>query len=689
MGYHALNEMRNQNRDRYHMDDSVRIPALPEAKRSYGREALLFIRDCCEDLKFDSSTEARRTLSDSDGRSAGKNQIPYNMERDLDRLSFEAAIGRFLCSGSKEDAFDIYYCYCEIFKPFGSGYNSTGLLLELLSEHESNASSLLMKHRDHYSHGVYVFLIGLVIYKNHAVFREAYNGKYGYSDGKEAACHFLEHWGLASLFHDVGYPFEIAHQQMKSYVCKLDPNNNDAYGFSPYVSYRSMDEFAVSRLGDLNDLYAKAIVERLRDGYLSRTDVEPYYAEHQLQKSLKDRAIHENPAEKDYLYMDHAYFSGLIMAKTYLKQHKEIDRYDKLSQATLDAFCAIILHNSLFKFTMRSFLHTQEPLRLSDGQPLSYLLMLCDELQCWDRASYGQNSRSGIYAFDFDLEFTTDSVHWIYYYDQSYENKVLAAKSYSDMLYDGYRKKSGAVRNCRSKFVDDIDEIICIRDIVPAFEPNVNAPDLSAILETRIEKKQKRTGLYLSDSNYLNLYSFALALNARYAGASTAEEMKVAFEENLSLEYKLSNIAQAKGFAEQLESIGCFYTDRAVDYIPVTDFRALIQENGHENDLIKIAIAEHERWFKEKRAMGWGYGTAHVGSITRPDGSKKNDNVMREHTRLHHDLIDYDRLDAQERFKDSDPMEQMLELIREYDGLTIYRTERFPKQNKYPSDNAL
>ena len=62
---------------------------------------------------------------------------------------------------------------------------------------------------------------------------------------------------------------------------------------------------------------------------------------------------------------------------------------------------------------------------------------------------------------------------------------------------------------------------------------------------------------------------------------------------------------------------------------------------------------------------------------------------MREHTRLHHDLIDYDRLDAQERFKDSDPMEQMLELIREYDGLTIYRTERFPKQNKYPSDNAL
>lgn len=674
MSYQALLEMQVHNRDRYRISDTVRIPALPQTKRNYGKEALSFIRDCCENLKFDNNTQARSTLSDSDGRSAEKNQIPYNMERDLDRLSFEVAIGHFLASGSKEDAFDIYYCYCEIFKPFGAGYDSTGLLLELLCEHESNASSLLMKHRDHYSHSVYVFLIGLVVYKNHSVFRATYNEKYGLSDGRDAACHFLEYWGLASLFHDVGYPFEIAHQQMKSYVCKLDQSNNDSYGFSPYVSYQNMDEFVVSRLGSLNDLYAKAVVERLSESYLNHMEVEPYYAEHQLRKALQDRAIHENPAEKDYLYMDHAYFSGLIMAKTYLNRHREIDRYEKMPQAVLDAFCAILLHNSLFKFTMRSFLHTQEPLHLSDGQPLCYLLMLCDELQCWDRASYGQNSRSGIYAFDFDLMFSAEGMRWVYYFDQCYETKVLAAKSYQDMLYHGYKKKSGAVRNNRSKFVDDIDEIICLRDIVPAFEPNVNAPDTSDIVEVRIEKKRKRTGLYLSESNYLNLYIFALALNGRYAGAKTAEEMKIAFEDNLSLEYKLSNIAQAKGFAAQLESIGCFYTDRAVDYTPVTDFKTLILEAGHENDLMKIAVAEHERWCVEKRAMGWDYGMAHVGALQLSDGRRKNDGAKRERTRLHHDLVDYSRLEAEERFKDSAPMEQMLNLVREYDGLTIYRT---------------
>jgi len=672
MGYNALASMQEQNRSQYGVQTSVRIPEPLRSKRSYGVQALAFLRDCCEDLKFDDS---RAELTDHDGKSAGKNQIPFNMERDLDRLSFEAAIGRFLASGSKEDAFDIYYCYCEIFKPFGAGYDSTGLLLELLSEHEENASSLLMKHRDHYSHSVYVFLMGLAVYKNHAGFRTAYNDKYGFTDGKEAACHFLEYWGLTALFHDIGYPFEIAHQQMKAYVCKLDKSNNDDYGFAPYVSYRNMDEFAVSRLGDLNDLYAHAIIERLGECFLGRTEIEPFYAEHCLRKTLKDRAIHENPAEKDYLYMDHAYFSGFMMAKTYLARHREIDSCEKLPAPVLDAFCAIMLHNSLFKFTIRSFLHTKEPLRLSDGQPLAYLLMLCDELQCWDRASYGQNSRSGIYAFDFDMEFTDTGMRWIYYYDKTYESKVLSAKCYKDMLHDGYVKKSGAVRKDRSKFVDDIDEIICVRDIVPGYEPDVEVPDPSDVIEVQIEEKQKKTGLYLSDSNYLNLYDFALALNGRYAGAKTSDEMRRAFEENLSLEYKLSNIAQAKGFAAQLEAIGCFYTDRPVDYIPVTDFNALIKEPGHESDLTNITIAEHERWCSEKRAMGWDYGIAHVGAITTTDGGQRNDNVMREHTRLHHDLIDFSALEAEERFKDTDPMEQMLELIREYDGLTIYRMD--------------
>lgn len=660
MGYNALRAMQEKNLRDYGVSQSVTIPDPPETQRSYGRDALAFIRDACEDLCFDTDDPARIALEDSDGRSAKAHAIPFNMERDLDRLSLEQAIGRFLASGSREDAFDIYYSYCEIFKPFGPGYDAAPLLLELLAEHEANASSLLMKHRDHYSHSAYVFLIGLAIYRNHAAIRAAYNARYGLADGPAAACHFLKYWGLTSLFHDIGYPFEIAHQQMKAYVCQLDKRNNDAFGFSPHVSYRNMEDFAFTRLGDLNDLYARAITERLAQSYLDRVDMEPYLVRHKLHRVLLDRGVHRDASNMDYLFMDHAYFSGLVLAKTLLDRNRDIEAYEQIPVELLDTFVAIILHNSLFKFTIRGLLHTSEPLRLSDGQPLAYLLMLCDELQCWDRASYGQNSRGGIFACDFDITFSDGSMRWTYFFDKTYEAKVLVAKSYRDMLYEGYRKRSGAVREGRSKFVDDIDEIVALADVIATFEPDTSRPDPSGTINVVVERKKKRTGLYLSDTNYLNLYDFALALNGRYCGATTPDEMVRSFEEELSLEYKLSNIAQAKGYARRLEAIGCFYTDRAVDYELVTAF--------DEAELDALARSEHDRWCAEKRSLGWRFGDEHVGRL---DG--RNDTAMRERTRLHHDLVPFDDLPDQEVLKDAAPMEKMLELIQEFDGLSIYR----------------
>ena len=661
MAYRALEKMRELNGDAYGIGSSVHIPDLAHTARSYGREALLFLRESCENLGFDLADPRRAKLEDSDGRSASPRTIPYNMERDLDRLSFELAVTRFLASGTREDAFDVYYCYCEIFKPFGPGYDSAGILLEMLSEHEANASSLLMKHRDHYSHSVYVFLIGLAIYRNHEVIRNAYNKRYGLAGGPAAAHHFLRYWGMTSLFHDVGYPFEIAHQQMKAYICTLYPNNNDDWGFAPYVSYRHMDEFTISRIGDLNELYARAITDRLSERYLARAGREAYHLHHKLLGALRDRAIHENPAEMDYLFMDHAYFSGLILAKTLLQRHPEISSYEDLPEAMIDTFVAIILHNSLFKFTIRSLLHTSEPLSLDDGQPLAYILMLCDELQCWDRASYGQNSRGGIYPCDFDLSFEGGSMQWTYVYDETYREQALSSKSYRNMLTDGYTKRSGAERVGRSKFVDDIDEIVYLADVLPGFEHDVKKPDTSGTIRVTFEEKQKKTGVYLSESNYLNLYDFALALNGRYCGAKTTDEMTRAFEEGLSLEYKLSNIAQAKGYAQRLEAIGCFYTDRPVDYEPVTDFS--------DAELIALARSEHQRWCEEKLAIGWTFGDAHVGRLA--DG--RNDLAMRERTRLHHDLIDFSGLSDDDIAKDREPMRKMLELIREFEGLTIYR----------------
>ena len=101
---------------------------------------LTFIRERCEDLRFDHKSGDACT-----GRSLKENQIPYNMEKDIDRLCLENAVARFLESGKKQDAFDVYFCYLDMFV---GDYDKTRRMIEFLSEYEANGSRLLMKFRD-------------------------------------------------------------------------------------------------------------------------------------------------------------------------------------------------------------------------------------------------------------------------------------------------------------------------------------------------------------------------------------------------------------------------------------------------------------------------------------------------------------------------------------------------------------
>lgn len=147
MGYPNLDEKRIER-----IEENYRF-TLKGAVRS-------FIREACEGLRHD-PTKKNENGEKCTGKSIEANQIPCNMEKDIDRLCLETALGRFLRSGRKEDAFDVYFCYLEMF--VGS-YKETSRMIELLSEFEANGSRLLMSHRDHYSHSVYVFALGLAIY---------------------------------------------------------------------------------------------------------------------------------------------------------------------------------------------------------------------------------------------------------------------------------------------------------------------------------------------------------------------------------------------------------------------------------------------------------------------------------------------------------------------------------------------
>ena len=95
--------------------DGIKRIKAPAGRDQYSagsmeHAALTFIRERCEDLGFDDKNGDALT-----GRSLKENQIPYNMEKDIDRLCLENAVVRFLRSGKKQDAFDVYFCYLDMF----------------------------------------------------------------------------------------------------------------------------------------------------------------------------------------------------------------------------------------------------------------------------------------------------------------------------------------------------------------------------------------------------------------------------------------------------------------------------------------------------------------------------------------------------------------------------------------------
>lgn len=637
--------------------------------------ALTFIRERCQDLRFSEEKKQAEAKGPFLGAGLHPHELPYNMQMDVERLCLERALDRFLSSGTREDAFDVYFCYLEMFV---GDYEKTSRMIELLSEFESNGSRLLMKHRDHYSHAVYVFALGLAFFQNTPLYREEYCHFYGLTDEGQAACHYLQYWGLAALFHDIGYPFELPFEEVASYFEVSGDRRKDR----PFVAYQALQSLVdlsapvQGRLATLfpgqnfstsNELFAWALAQKLSEVYP--------VSQQSLLTALEEIPLHP---DKFNHFMDHAYFSATVLLNKLFCEMGLV-----LEEAHVDALTAILLHNSLYKFTIAHYKEEGNRPFSMELHPLAYMLMLCDELQCWDRMAYGRNSKLELHPMDCRFQWRETGVDAIYLFDNHAQARIHAyqeaygrwqagdleerpkLKAYSDL----YEKNAQGV----SEFLSNIARIV-----------NLDPIGLQVGAELCPPTHGNRAG-YLSRCNFLSLYRFALVLNGRWnsagwqkAKAAGMEEAFLADPDNLnqfsqsfkslSLEYKLSNINQAKAFARYLDAVDCFYTDQETDLEMVDHFSP--------EELAVIGPLEHQRWLQEHYDMGWAYGTP--------------DRAQRELVRLHPDMIpgfdlsyptvtreqaeaNYLRLDQGEQDKDTAPMECMLAMLRMFDGLRIYR----------------
>ncbi len=676
MAYTALAKMRRINRERFGMEVGPNEPPLfgaGEMGNDLKSAALRFLHDRCEGLRF--SAEKEREEAETGrylGTSFKPNQIPYNMQMDVDRLCLERELEKFIDSGVAEDAYTVYYCYLEMFM---GTYCESSKMIEMLSEFESNASSLLMKHRDHYSHSVYVFALGLAIYETNDTFRNTFQRFYGFEPNKDeakAAAFFLEFWGLTALFHDIGYPFEIPFEQVIAYF-EVDRKKRGEGNL--YLAYRDleclsgMDEEAKAHFAALfghpfnsvEELLAYGIAKRLGEAY---SVTEPYLLE----------TIRTKPTDPNRFgyYMDHAYFSATRLYQQLVEERGA----ETLTEAHVDALTAIMLHNSLFKFAIAFYKSKEKrksPLK-AELHPLAYLLMLCDELQCWDRTAYGRNSRSELQPMGAEFDFGRGAIHALYCFDAdesekigNYEARYRAwERSGSDDAPPRLKAYSDMAEK-EQRFRTDIEKIVDLTDYPLS---------VTTFMRT-VDRKSKHT--YLSGSNFLHMYDFAVALNGRYQyegieNEVTAKELQRDFDA-MSLEYKLTNINQVKGFSKYLNAIGCFYTDRPVDYEMLRAFS--------DEQTAVFAPMEHARWIFEHKAMGWKGGNAYE-TVELEDDTKENRKALREQMRQHKLCLNgnfgemevakhYFSLPEEDQGKDWKPFNSMLKLIRKFDGLRIYK----------------
>lgn len=551
---------------------------------------------------------------------------------ESDKTCFKKSLEQFLKSGSKEDAFIVYFCFAEVFKLFGSGYDNTQKLLEMLSDHEYHSGELLSKHRDHYCHSVYVFALGLALYNADKALRNAFLKFYGGVDDGVSARRFLYLWGAVSLFHDIGYPFQLAHEQIKNYSAELwgakNPQNLFV-SFGNYDGFTAIDNQTSLRLKRMlnADRNFSNIDELLAYGLNLRMG----YDEKAVCRKLKSRVEYQ-PA-----FMDHAYFSAVILAKQLLAQPEF-----NFDEHKLDILTAILLHNSFNKYDAPD----AHPVGLEE-HPLSYLLIVCDELQNWDRLAYGKVSKRDPIAWDIALDV---------------QNNELTAKYY-------FESCTVTDENNMKRFNKSFEEIQSGQFIAKIKSYVSGAPAMQAFAEER--PKLKKANLYASDNNFINLCDFAKAVHASYlefCKEMAVEDINDSFEK-LSLEFKVSNIEQAKSYAYKLELINCFYSSKDLDYPVIEDFKTTEYGlRGHDN-LGFLCREEHVRWVREKLNMGWSYGT---------DYSSREE---RNAKKIHKDIVPFEQLSESDRQKDEIMINNIIPLLKKFGNnirIYSYRTGRKP-----------
>ncbi len=528
--------------------------------------------------------------------------------------ALKMALLAFLNNETKENAAAVYEIFFSTYRVVLENSNNTFLdLLDMLSAYEERAATLIDKQRDHYVHSVNVFILGLCIYSQNTNFRDAFKKtnidreKYpeNYPNEHEE---FLFRWGIAALFHDVGYPVEIIGKQIESFMefaTNTDPvdNREKIKAHLEFENFRGLNSVAeiVPKRTFIKEFYEQNDNSVYLD-LLQPIDLLAQKLNLSLGIPLPDIKNKLDTFVVDmakYGFIDHGFYSAIIVLKWYgsLIQKTKSNPL-RFYHAIVDSASAILLHNYYRNVCLKAFdCGPLEP----ESHPIAYLLMFCDEMQEWNRAGYGRIEKTRTQAASANISIDENTFGITYLAEKgTFPQKFIQDKNklFNDLL------------NIEAVFPKGLD---------------IRCDTLEVIFhEAKQDKLVPRPILE-------NMELIAKAIHEDYIAERKKrnEPIKVAEKfEDLDDSARYSNLRQAMNIGKKLQKVGYLLVDQDA-------YGEAIQQFDDET-IERYAILEHDDWMQGKIKDGWTYAPE------RDDKQKKH-NCLVPWSQLSDMYKEYDR----------------------------------------------
>ena len=525
-------------------------------------------------------------------------------------------------------------------------------LVKIMKKYEENTGDLIERQRDHFIHSVNVFLLGLAIYSQNKSYRDKFKQyvlnspyeKFYRIDGEFSHEEFLYRWGVASLFHDIGYPVEIIGKQLKKFLNDGIKSISSSYNADTAIDFKDFNEFnTIVKLNpDFADKYTAVYPEAKFLNLFKPTDI----MAHKIATDFKGTDInkiikHLNSFVNimgDSGFIDHGFFSSILVLNSYghLIQ-KYAKNHDFFFYPIVDSASAILLHN-YYRNVLQKKPFELKTLHPSQS-PLAFLLILCDELQEWNRQPFGVKDKK-----------------------KSHVNELLLKIDDRGMDVE-YIVKEGSIG---LGFSEDKEELIkSILSIRSIFKLGLRI--ITDVAQDNIIKEILHSETQAPDILLRNVENLAIQIHNQYIETTKQQyEEKIAKGEepdedfmkkynnlssfdDLTPQLKIANIRQARSIPIKLNIIGC-------ELAPKSDERESILKFS-KDEIMDLAIFEHEEWCEEKLGTGWTYGEEKdIGNLVTPY------------------LVPWDELTEEIKQYDVDPVKNIPNLMNSI-GLKVVRTK--------------